>query len=88
MNPRHDWKGLVAEHARATGAHDLQLHTIDELAAHLEDIYSEKIAAGKISVNFVKLVQQLLKPKLVRLMDDDEQRFIVFRGAGARLLKG
>ena len=47
----------------------------------------EEIACGKISLNFVKLMQQLLKPKLVRLMDDDEQRLIVFRRAGSRLLK-
>ena len=47
----------------------------------------EEIACGKISLYFVKLMQQLLKPKLVRLMDDDEQRLIVLRRAGARLLK-
>ncbi len=46
MTPRHDWKALVADHARATGAPDLPLHTIEELAAHLEDIYSAKRAAG------------------------------------------
>ena len=48
---------------------------------------TEEIACGKIPLYFVKLMQQLLKPKLVRLMDDDEQRLIVFRRAGARLLK-
>jgi len=60
MNPRHDWKGLVAEHARATGAHDLQLHTIDELAAHLEDIYSEKIAAGESDETALKAARVAL----------------------------
>jgi hypothetical protein len=48
---------------------------------------SEEIACGKISLYFVKLMQQLLKPELVRLMDDDEQRLIVFRRAGAGFLK-
>ena len=48
MTPRHDWKALVADHARATGAADLPLHTIDELAAHLEDIYIAKRAAGRV----------------------------------------
>jgi hypothetical protein len=43
----------------------------------------EEIACGKISLYFVKLMQQLLKPKLVRLMDNDEQRLIVFRGWSA-----
>jgi hypothetical protein len=32
-------------------------------------------------------MQQLLKPELVRLMDDDEQRLIVFRRDGAGFLK-
>ena len=49
---------------------------------------SEEIACGKISFYFVKLMQQLLKPKLVSLMNDNEQRLIVLRRAGARLLKG
>src|SRR5262249_19775685 len=47
----------------------------------------EEIAFGKIALYFIKLMQQLLKPKLVRLMDDDKQRLVVFRRAGARLLK-
>src|SRR5215472_7811669 len=49
---------------------------------------AEKIACGKISLYFVKLMQQLLKPKLVRLMDDDEKRLIVLRRTRARLLQG
>ena len=47
MNPRRDWKGLVIQHARATGAPDLSPHAVDELAAHLEDIYLEAIAADR-----------------------------------------
>ena len=39
--PRHDWRTIVLRHARETGAVDLPGHTIDELAAHLEDIYCE-----------------------------------------------
>ena len=34
-------------HARATGAADLPQHTIDELAAHLEDIYLEALRPGR-----------------------------------------
>jgi putative ABC transport system permease protein len=60
MNPRHDWKALVAEHARVTGAHDLQLHALDELAAHLEDIYSEKIAAGESDETALKAARTAL----------------------------
>src|SRR5829696_143295 len=46
MKPRHDWKARVLAHARQTGAANLAPHTIDELAAHLEDIYLESVRAG------------------------------------------
>ena len=42
-----DWKALVVRHARETGVSDLPPHTIDELAAHLEDIYTEARQAGR-----------------------------------------
>ena len=47
MTPSQDWKTLVAQQARSTGAADLPQHTIDELAAHLEDIYTEAIDKGR-----------------------------------------
>jgi predicted permease len=47
MNPRHDWRARVLDHARKTGAANLAQHTVDELAAHLEDIYLEAIRAGR-----------------------------------------
>jgi putative ABC transport system permease protein len=43
VNP--DWKTLLTAQARATGA-DLSPNTIDELAAHLEDLYTERRRAG------------------------------------------
>jgi putative ABC transport system permease protein len=46
-SPQHDWKALVLRHAQATGARDLPLRTIDELAAHLEDLYLEALGAGR-----------------------------------------
>src|ERR1051325_4902530 len=46
-SPQRDWKALVLRHAKTTGARDLPLHTIDELAAHLEDLYLEALAAGR-----------------------------------------
>ena len=67
---------------------DLRYEYLHDGAHTLEGVDRPKeITCGKIPLNFVKLMQQLLKPKLVRLMDDDEQRLIVFRRAGARLLK-
>jgi putative ABC transport system permease protein len=47
MTPAHDWRALVTRHARATGAPDLPRHTVDELAAHLEDIYTDAIDKGR-----------------------------------------
>ena len=47
MTAQRDWKADVIRHARATGAADLPPHTVDELAAHLEDIYLEAIRAGR-----------------------------------------
>jgi putative ABC transport system permease protein len=47
MTFSHDWKAMVAHHARATGAPDLPHHTIEELAGHLEDIHREALAKGR-----------------------------------------
>src|SRR5262245_12359683 len=47
MAPRHDWKALVAAHAARTGAPALAQHAIDELAAHLEDIYLDARRQGR-----------------------------------------
>jgi putative ABC transport system permease protein len=42
-----DWTAIVRRHARATGAAHLSERAVDELAAHLEDIYLGAIAAGE-----------------------------------------
>lgn len=47
MSSRRDWKALVVRFARTTGADGLQEHTLDELAAHLEDIYADALGAGR-----------------------------------------
>jgi len=47
MCSARDWKALVVAHARTTGVTDLPTHTIDELAAHLEDIHLEALNAGR-----------------------------------------
>src|SRR5215213_9494584 len=43
----HDWHGVVSAHARRTGARHLTIHTIAELAAHLEDIYLDALSDGR-----------------------------------------
>lgn len=47
MNTQPDWKRMVIEHTRATGADRIPLGTIDEIAAHLEDIYADALNAGR-----------------------------------------
>src|SRR6476619_2474678 len=42
-----DWKALVRRHTRITAGDALPQHTVDELAAHLEDIYSDALASGR-----------------------------------------
>ena len=46
MTSRRDWKALVRQHARATGAPDLAQHAIDELAAYLEDLHADSMKSG------------------------------------------
>ena len=48
---------------------------------------AEEIARGKISFYFLKLMKQLLEPKFIRLMDDDEQHLVVLRRGRPRLLQ-
>ena len=57
---RPDWKSLVIRHARATGAPDLPVHAIDELAAHLEDIYLESLSAGRTEAEARRAGEQAL----------------------------
>src|SRR5207237_4021865 len=48
---------------------------------------AEEIATGKLSLNLLKLMQQLLEPELVRLMDDDEQHLVMLGRSRTRLLE-
>ena len=41
-----DWRATVVREARATGAADLDDHTVEELATHLEDLYQAALARG------------------------------------------
>ena len=56
----HDWKGRVRAHARKTGAASLPQHAIDELAAHLEDIYLEARRAGRSEADAVRAAEAAL----------------------------
>jgi putative ABC transport system permease protein len=47
MNGTHDWKAIVRAHARRTGAANLPATAIDELAAHVEDIYLDARRNGR-----------------------------------------
>src|SRR5258705_10987493 len=49
---------------------------------------AEQIARRKVGLYFLKLMQQLLEPELVSLMNDDKQHLVMFRRAGTRCLHG
>jgi putative ABC transport system permease protein len=60
MNARRDWNALVARHAQAAGAAELPRHTLDELSAHLEDIYTEALDAGRGEAEAYRLAETAL----------------------------
>ena len=61
----HDWKTLVVKHAKATGAPDLPRHTVDELAAHLEDIYLEALKAGRAEADAYRAATAALEESVL-----------------------
>ena len=46
-----------------------------------------KVIGVEVFDQLIELVQQLLEPELVHLMNDDEQRLVVFRRIGLALLQ-
>ena len=59
MNGRN-WKALVVTHARKTGAGNLPQHTIDEIAAHLEDMYTEALSSGRPDAEAYRIAEAAL----------------------------
>src|SRR5215212_8004763 len=56
----HDWHAVVSTHARRTGARHLTIHTIAELAAHLEDIYLDALSNGRPEADAFAVAQAAL----------------------------
>jgi putative ABC transport system permease protein len=56
----HDFKTIVREHAAQTGAANLAQHAIDELAAHIEDIYLDARRAGRGDADAMKAARAAL----------------------------
>ena len=69
-----DWKSLVREHAGRTGAPALPQHTIDELAAHLEDIYTEARRAGAADAAAFKAAEAALAESPLRIVPASRTR--------------
>ena len=53
MSAKHDWKAVVIRHAREINA-DLPPATIEELSAHIEDLYLEAVRAGRSDADAVR----------------------------------
>ena len=47
-----------------------------------------RVVGGQQLTHTIELVQQLLEPQLVDLVNDDEEELVVFGPGGARLLQG
>src|SRR5687768_1463634 len=86
LEPRAKRQELERRH----GLEDVEL--CDE---HLEDgedalervLRPVRVIRGEQLAHAIELVEQLLEPELVHLMDDDEQQFVVFRSVRPRLLQ-
>jgi len=71
---RHDWKAIVRAHARRTGAAGLASHAIDELAAHLEDIYVEARRDGRSDADAVRAAEAALAESPLTLVPSSRTR--------------
>src|SRR5262245_20798954 len=74
MNGTHDWKALVREHARRTGAGHLAAHAIDELAAHVEDIYLDARRNGRSDADAMRAVESALAESPLALVPSPRTR--------------
>lgn len=69
-----DWKAVVVRHARETGVSDLPLHTLDELAAHLEDIYTDARQAGRTEADALQLAKTALAESSLSIVPKSRTR--------------
>src|SRR3954454_17240098 len=72
--PIHDWPAIVRAHARRTGAPMLPAHAIDEIAAHLEDIYLDATAHGQSEAQAMGLVQTALAESSLAIVSPPSTR--------------
>src|SRR5688500_5602389 len=69
-----DWKALVVRHARETGVSDLPVHTLDELAAHLEDIYADARQAGRTDAEALRAAKTALAESSLSIVPKSRTR--------------
>src|SRR5262245_4631506 len=74
MDARHDWKAMVRAHARRTGAPDLAAHAVDELAAHLEDLYLDARRDGRGDADAMRVVHAALAESPLTLVPSSRTR--------------
>jgi putative ABC transport system permease protein len=56
----HNWAAMVRAQARQTGARDLPAHAVDELAAHLEDLYLDAVKSGRTDADALAVARKAL----------------------------
>src|SRR5438034_1309882 len=82
MDATRDWRMLVIRHARAAGA-DLAVHTIDELSAHLEDIYLDARASGRTDAEAFRAAESALAESALAAVPRSRARTPETRAAAA-----
>jgi putative ABC transport system permease protein len=70
----HDWKAMVRAHARRTGAPELAAHAVDELAAHIEDIYLDARRDGRNDADAMRAVHVALAESPLALVPSPRTR--------------
>src|SRR5262249_33678949 len=73
MTPAHDWRRLVRDHASRRGA-DLPPHAIEELAAHLDDLYTAAIRKGGDDAAAFARAQQALNESSLETIGGPKRR--------------
>ena len=74
METTHDWKAIVRAHARRTGAPALAAHAVDELAAHLEDLYADARRNGQSDAGAMRAVEAALAESPLALVPSSRTR--------------
>ena len=85
MTPTHDWMAMVREHARSTGADRLPLTAMQEIAAHLEDLYLDARRRGRSDADALATARAALAESALSTLPPSRTRAPESRAGSAAL---